>query len=32
MIQAQITGLKKSFGKNVILKNVGMTINKGEVV
>ena len=32
MIQAQISGLKKSFGKNEILKNVGLTINKGEVV
>jgi len=32
MIQAEIRGLKKSFGKNEILKNVGLTIDKGEVV
>jgi cystine transport system ATP-binding protein/L-cystine transport system ATP-binding protein len=32
MIQAEIKSLKKSFGKNEILRNVGLTINKGEVV
>ncbi|CZQ95539.1 abc transporter [Trichococcus palustris] len=32
MIQAQIRGLQKSFGKNEILKNVDLTIHKGEVV
>ncbi len=32
MIQAEIRGLQKSFGKNEILKNVDLTIHKGEVV
>lgn len=32
MIQAQVKGLKKSFGKNEILKGVGITVNKGEVI
>ncbi len=32
MIQAQIKGLKKRFGKNEILKDVSMTIEQGEVI
>ncbi|HAB96652.1 MAG TPA: amino acid ABC transporter ATP-binding protein [Enterococcus sp.] len=32
MLQAEIKGLKKSFDKQVILKNVGLQIERGEVV
>lgn len=32
MIQAQIKGLKKNFGKNEILKDVNLTIERGEVI
>ncbi|WP_207940962.1 hypothetical protein DOK78_001486 [Enterococcus sp. DIV2402] len=32
MVQAQIQGLKKQFGKNEILKDVSMTIHHGEVI
>ncbi|MCM6880705.1 amino acid ABC transporter ATP-binding protein [Enterococcus italicus] len=32
MIEAQVFGLKKQFGKNEILKGIDLTIHRGEVV